>query len=277
MDYIEVSFEINPKSTGTDILIALLSHIGYESFVETDIGILAYIPAGKYDGNAILSLPVFTSGEFTIGFHHTTIKSQNWNEVWEKNFEPVLIRNSVFVRAPFHEANKNAEFDILIEPKMSFGTAHHETTAMMIELMLDEKMTGKSVLDAGCGTGILSILAEMLGARFVSAIDNDEWAYNNALENIRRNKCRNVIVQLGDSGLLANEKFDFVLANINRNVLVENMKAFSNHMNGGGIMLLSGFYPNDLPVIEGATDKNNLLTDRILIKNDWAAARFYKL
>lgn len=276
MNYVEVNFHVDPAPTGSEILTALLSQIGYESFMETESGILAYIPAHLFDPQAILSQPVFGSGEFRINFSHRIIESQNWNEVWEKNYEPVLIKDLVFVRAPFHGKNNKARYNILIEPKMSFGTAHHETTSMMIEIMLDETMTGKSVLDAGCGTGILSILAEMLGARFIVAFDNDEWAYRNALENIRRNKCRNVIVQLGDSGLLTNEKFDFVLANINRNVLIDDMKVYADHTIHGGVMLLSGFYPDDLEIIVNTAAKFGFQKNRYLTKNDWAAARFTK-
>jgi ribosomal protein L11 methyltransferase len=276
MDYVEVNFEISPQPTGTEILIALLSQIGYESFLETEKGLSAYIPSQLFDHSRIHQLPVFLTDEYKITFNYRIIESHNWNEVWEKNYEPVLIKDLVFIRAPFHSKNKNVKYNILIEPKMSFGTAHHETTSMMIELMLEENMTGKSVLDAGCGTGILSILSEMLGARFIVAFDIDEWAYQNALENVRKNKCRNIIVQLSDSGLLKNEKFDFVLANINRNVLLEEIKVYSKHLAQGGILLTSGFYPDDLAKIESTAKASELAMYQNIGKNDWVAARFIK-
>lgn len=277
MNFIEVTFDIKPKLTGTEILIAQLSQIGYESFLETNSGLQAYIPERSFKLHDLQGLPVFQSDEFKISFSQKLIKEQNWNEFWESNYNPVLIKDLVFIRAPFHEGNKNAKYNIIIEPRMSFGTAHHETTSMMIELMLDENMTGKSVLDMGCGTGILAILAEMLGASGISAIDNDEWAYNNTLENVRKNKCRKVIVQLGDAGLVKEESFDFILANINRNILLNDMQIYVKHLSDNGVLLLSGFYKDDLKQIESSAIKYGLKPDRKIVNNKWIASRFVKI
>jgi ribosomal protein L11 methyltransferase len=276
MDYMEVSFEIQPRSTGTEILIAMLSQIGYESFLETEEFLKAYIPASDFELTELYNLQKLLSTDYELSFTYQLVKSQNWNEVWESNFNPVLIGDSVFVRAPFHNSINSVKYEIVIEPKMSFGTAHHETTSMMIELMMEENFSGSSVLDMGCGTGILAILAEMLGARSIIAIDNDEWAYENALENIRKNKCSKINVFKGNAGLLGREKFGIILANINRNVLVEDMQIYSEHLNSNGAVIMSGFYSEDIQIIEHAATGYGLTLNKKISKNDWVAARFTK-
>jgi ribosomal protein L11 methyltransferase len=276
MDYIEVNFTVQPESTGTEILIALLSEIGYESFDESGEGLKAYIPKKQFIIEDIKELSIFHSDEFKITYSHKEIQNQNWNEVWERNYNPVFIADKVYVRAPFHKANTNVRYELIIEPKMSFGTAHHETTSMMIEMMLKEDFSGRKVLDMGCGTGILSILAEMLQAKRVLAIDNDDWAYQNTVENIRRNNCRKISVVLGNAGFMKDEKFDFILANINRNVLVEEMVTFGRHLVHKAILLLSGFYSEDLEVIEISAKECGLKLDNTQTKNNWIAARFIK-
>jgi len=276
MDYTEVSFKIEPKSTGTDILIAELSQIGYESFVETDEFLQSYIPANLFNIEDITGLNIFQSKEYSISFQQKTIKDQNWNEVWESNFSPVLIKDMVYIRAPFHAEKKDVEFEIVIEPKMSFGTAHHETTSLMIEMMLDEKMSGKSVLDMGCGTGILAILSEILGASNITAVDNDEWAFENVKENIVKNKCKSIVVQLGDADSIFGRIYDFILANINRNILLQDMAKYAQCLGDNGVILFSGFYDDDLEQIKSSARKCNLKFDKNLTKNNWVAARFVK-
>jgi ribosomal protein L11 methyltransferase len=277
MDYVEVIFDVQPKSTGTEILIALLPQIGYEGFEESEEGLKAYILRNQFDLNELNRLPIFHSIEFTISYSHKVLQNQNWNEVWESNFDPVLIAEKVHVRAPFHKTNRAAKYEIIIEPKMSFGTAHHETTSMMMELMLEENFSNRSVVDMGCGTGILSILAQMLGAKSILAIDNDEWAFSNAIENVRKNNCRKINVVMGNAGSLQTELYDFILANINRNILLEDMSIYANHLVSGGIILLSGFYFIDLETIVESADSFGLKLDHTITKNDWIAARFIKL
>lgn len=276
MNYFEVIFQIEPVNPGVEILIAQLSLIGYESFLETDDGVQAYIQEDYFSADDIQGLMVLQMDEFKVSFAHKLVKDENWNKVWESNYDPVLIKEKVYIRAPFHNEMENIAFSILINPKMSFGTAHHETTSNMIELMLDEDMKGASVLDMGCGTGVLAILAEMMGAISVLAIDNDEWAYNNSLENIRNNRCKNINVLLGDENLLENERFDFVIANINRNVLIENIPVYASHLKKGGSMLLSGFYNSDLSHIETITQKAGLEIESKKEQNNWLAVKFIK-
>jgi ribosomal protein L11 methyltransferase len=276
MDYIEVNFEIDTTSPEMEILIARLSQIGYNSFMESDNNLLAYIPVDSFNESHISNLTIPNEFHSQFNYSYKIIKEQNWNEVWESNYDPVIIKNLVYIRAPFHNTNRDIKYEIIVDPKMSFGTAHHETTSLMIELMVDENITGKKVLDMGCGTGILAILSEMLGARQVDAIDNDEWAYQNTIENIAKNKCKNIRVQLGDAGVIKAVEYDYIFANINRNVLLQDIPIYASHLVMNGILLLSGFYTEDLMLIESSARDYNLKLGHKLIRNNWAAARFMK-
>ena len=206
MDYTEVSFNIEPLYPGSEILIAQLSEIGYESFEESDFGVKAYIQTKSYKQSEIDNLSILNGNQFRISYTVEEIKNQNWNEVWESSYNPVMISDQIYIRAPFHAEHKNVKYQLLIEPKMSFGTAHHETTSLMMELLLDMEMEGKTVLDMGCGTGILAILSEMMGSSEILAIDNDLNAYENTLENVAKNKslskpCYNVSMSVGPSAI----------------------------------------------------------------------------
>ncbi len=277
MEYIEVSFEISSTSPQTEILIARLSQIGYDGFLETEKNLFAYIPADNFNELHIGNLSVPDENNRKISYSYKIIKQQNWNKAWESNYDPVIIKNEVHIRAPFHEVNRDVRYEIVVNPKMSFGTAHHETTALMIEMMLNEKIKGKKVLDMGCGTGILAILAEMLGAMQVDAVDNDEWAYQNARENITENKCKNICVQLGDAGVIKAVEYEYILANINRNLLLQDIHIYATHLAHNGVLLLSGFYTEDLMLIQSSALDNGLKADKKLIKNNWVAAKFMRI
>jgi len=220
--YIEYSFKVTPKEPGTEILIAELGNVGFESFVENEQGVIAYIQKGEWEPTILEEVFVLKSKEFSIDFDQKEIAQTNWNAEWEKNFNPIQVNDIVSIRAPFHE-NPNLPYDIVIEPKMSFGTGHHETTHMMVQHLIATELAGKKVLDMGCGTGILAIFAEMKGAKPVDAIDIDNWCYLNSLENIERNNCSNISVYEGDASLLKEKNYDIIIANINRNILSRNL------------------------------------------------------
>ncbi len=276
-DYIELNCVVEPVNPGTEILIAELSEIGFDSFVETEIGVQAYIKSELFDADKVSALEVLNSPYFTITFSYNEVENQNWNAVWESNYQPVNIDNRCVIKAPFHTEKFEAQYQIEIEPKMSFGTAHHETTASIIRLMLDFDLKNKTVLDMGAGTGILAILASMMGASEIVAIDNDHWAYENHMENNERNNIHNCEVILGDATAIPNKKFDVVLANINRNILLNDMHHYANVMNSGGLIFFSGFYVGyDLEAITKRTNELGLNFVKNSELNKWTAAIFIK-
>lgn len=273
--YIEYDFTVTPKDPATEILIAELGGVGFESFVENDHGVVAYIQKNDWNEAILEDLFVLSSSEFKIEYSHKEIAQTNWNAEWEKNFNPIQVDNKVSVRAPFHE-NPNLEFDIVIEPKMSFGTGHHETTHMMLQHLLDLELQGKKVLDMGCGTGILAIFAEMKGAQPIDAIDIDAWCYENSVENAQRNNCSHISVYEGDASLLNGKSYDVIIANINRNILLQDMETYTNCLTDGGILLLSGFYKEDIPLIDKEVSKYNLSLQKTIDRNNWVALRYKK-
>ncbi|MEM9361975.1 MAG: 50S ribosomal protein L11 methyltransferase [Bacteroidota bacterium] len=271
--YIEFTFDIEPREPFSDILTAELGELGFESFVETDTGVLAYILESDWQNGRLDNLHVLQNSEVSISWTQKNIAQQNWNAEWEKNFHPIHVDGVCMVRAPFH-TSENVEYDIVIEPKMSFGTGHHETTYMMLKRMLDLDFQEKTVLDMGCGTGVLAILAEMKGASYVDAIDIDEWCYINTKENIERNQCKNVNAFQGDVSLLKDKKYDVILANINRNILLEDIPAYGKSLKEGGILVLSGFYNEDLNHIKDACASIKMDFIDNLEKNNWVAGLF---
>ncbi len=274
--YIEYNFTISPKEPATEILIAELGNVGFESFVENENGLTAYIQKEAYFADILEHIFVLNSDEFAIDYQKKEVAQTNWNAEWEKNFTPIQVDELVSVRAPFHE-NPNLKYDIVIEPKMSFGTGHHETTHMMIQHLLHLNLEEKSVLDMGCGTGILAIFAEMKNAKPIDAIDIDNWCYENSLENVQRNNCNHISVYEGDASLLNDKKYDVIIANINRNILLMDMKTYTNCLNENGVLLLSGFYKEDIPIIDNEVIKYNLTLQNHIERNNWVALKYNKL
>jgi len=271
--YIGYYFKVAPLQPATEILIAELGYAGFESFVETKTGVTAYIKKEEWHTAILQNVYVLTSNEFEISYTFDEIEQINWNSEWEKNFKPIIVDNLCSVRAPFHD-KPDTQYDIVIEPKMSFGTGHHETTHMMIQHILANDFQGKSVLDMGCGTAVLAILAEIKKANPIDAIDIDNWCYLNSIENAKRNNCKNISVFKGDASLLKNKKYDIIIANINRNVLLKNIKTFVQCLNTKGSLFLSGFYDIDSTRIEKECAKYKLTLHKSLIKSYWVSLHF---
>jgi ribosomal protein L11 methyltransferase len=277
MNYIECNFQIDPFDVITaEIILAVLADIGFESFVETETGLQAYIPEKIYNANLLENTIEQVVTQSKVTYNVNKIPKQNWNAVWESNFEPIYIEDEIAVVAPFHNIKKKFTYTIVIEPKMSFGTGHHETTSLVMSQMLEIDFKNKAVLDMGCGTGILAILASKMGSDDITAIDNDEWAYTNALENMERNKCNKTLILLGNAGSIPQKKFDIILANINRNILLNDIKTYTSHLRINGLLLLSGFYQEDLTIIDNECIKNSLSRLRINEKNKWISVLFLK-
>jgi len=230
MNYIGCNFKIISGSleqqTAIDILVAELGSVGFESFTENEDGVVAYIQEADWKESLLNDIQILASDEVGFSYEIEEIEQVNWNKEWENNFEPIVVENEVSIRAPFH-SNPNLKYDIVIEPKMSFGTGHHETTYLMIKHLMALDLRGKKVLDMGCGTGILAIFAELKGAEQIDAIDIDAWCYENSVENIERNHCQNIKVYEGDASMLKGRAYDVIIANINRNILLNDIGVYA--------------------------------------------------
>jgi len=276
MNYVEITLSIQPfEEYIADILASELGEIGFDSFVPTENGIIAYIQESNFQKpdfeNLLSDFPVFGKIEYSI----KNIPQENWNEEWEKNFfEPIIIGNECVIHSSFHKNIPQAKYNIIIDPKMSFGTGHHETTSLMIEEILKMDFVGKKVLDMGCGTSVLTILAAMRGAKNVTAIDIDTWCVENSHENVKLNNVSNIEILLGDAKLLKGMVFDIIIANINRNILLADIRQYAECLTNNGELYMSGFYKEDIPIIEAEANKYGLKLDCFKEKNGWVVVRY---
>ena len=278
MNYYELLFTvITTEDYQQDMLINTLGEVGFDTFEELDFGFKAYIPVDDFDEEKLIEAIAPYRDMFTFSYEITLIPQKNWNEVWESNFEPIAISDKIFVRATFHEPRPEFEYEIVIDPKMAFGTGHHQTTAMMLELMLENDFTGKNVLDMGCGTGILAIMASKLAAAKVTAIDYDPVCFDSTIENAQLNDINNIEAMCGSKEVIPDDKYDTILANINRNILLDQMQRYSEVLKADGELYLSGFYEKpDLDIIMDEARKYGI--KYIIHKTDkeWVAAKFIK-
>lgn len=281
MKYIEVKFNTIPDTEVVkDVLSAVIGEIGFESFVYGDNGMTAYIQQKLFDENRLeQAISNFPIENVQIGYAVKEAEDKNWNKVWEENFfTPIVVGDRCVIHSTFHKDVPEAQYDIIINPQMAFGTGHHETTSLILEELLDAELEGKSVLDMGCGTSILAILASMRGAGKLLAVDIDNWCVENSKDNFRLNNINNIEVVEGDASILSDKgPFDVVIANINRNILTADMHSYVERMNPGAIIYMSGFYIDDIPVIRKEAEKNGLFFVHHNEKNRWADVMFRKL
>ena len=278
MKYFEFTFHTSPcTETVNDVLTAVLGEVGFESFVECEGGLTAYIQQSVCDENAIKTvIAEFPLSDTEITYTFTEAEDKDWNEEWEKNFfQPIIIGDRCVIHSTFHQNVPKVEYDIVINPQMAFGTGHHETTSLIIEELLDNELKDKSLLDMGCGTSILAILARMRGAHPCTAIDIDEWCVRNSIENIELNHVDEIDVSQGDaSSLTGKGPFDIIIANINRNILLNDMKQYITCMHPGSELYMSGFYVDDIAVIREEAEKNGLAFVHYKENNRWAEVKF---
>ncbi len=273
MQYIAYHFTVAPLQPGTEILMAELSQLNFESFEEHPNGISAFVQE-ELAPTKLDSIQILKNPNFEIKWEIEKIEQINWNEEWEKNFHPIEIDKLVYIRAPFHSSKKGFKHELIIEPKMSFGTGHHETTHQMIQLIFEEDCKNKQVLDMGCGTGVLGIVANLNQAQKVDYIDIDDWCVENTTENLERNNCKGNVF-LGGAEQISNT-YQLILANINRNVLIADLPTYTKHLSQNGTLLLSGFYEEDLDIIKKQCQNNGLQYVKHTQKKKWVACKFVK-
>lgn len=276
MNYIELVVQVEPREQGSDVLIAQLAELGFESFVETENGFKAYIQEIDYNQQQLNIALSYYTDFFKFKYSHELIQQQNWNKEWENNFQPIEVKGKCYIRAPFHEVKPGFLYDVIIEPKMSFGTGHHSTTQLMIEKLMTLDINNKSLLDMGCGTGVLAIVASMMGANPITAIDIDEWSYENTMENCSRNNINNIHVHKGNAQILAGRLFHSILANINKNVLLADMSIYSSVLENSGNLIISGFFETDIDELLAKSKEFGLKLKDSLVQEKWAMLHFIK-
>jgi len=276
MNYTQISFKLNPDNQeNREILVAMLSDLAFESFDESEEQVMGYIPGESVNLEEIMEITSLLP--FSVQTANEIIPDKNWNEVWEKNyFKPLLIGNRCLVRAPFHTEFEPAEFELVIEPKMAFGTGNHETTTLVAEQILNMDLVGKTVLDMGCGTGILGMLASLKGAKSVIAIDIDTWSFESTVENARLNNILNLQANLGDASLLGTETYEIIFANIHKNVIISDLPKYESVLQSGGKLFLSGFYTHDMPDVKAKAESLGLIDTGFQEKNSWVVYSFKK-
>lgn len=275
LKFLGVHFHVRPKNPGTDILLAELSQLPFDSFEETDSGLSAYIDSELWKEQLLDKVEILQNASFQIDYTVESIPVTNWNETWEQQFSPITVDAKLHIRAPFHPSG-DYPLEIVIMPKMSFGTGHHETTFLMSKMLLSQNLSNQKVLDMGSGTAILAILSEKLGATDIDAIDIDPWCFENANENIQLNQSRHIVVHQGDAKLLGNKSYHVIIANINRNILLQDMPAYCKVLELGGRLFLSGFYDDDFPMIDKCASSLGLQFHEKQIKNRWVGASWIK-
>ena len=274
MDYIELTIEFKTINPWREVALSALAELGFESFVETKEGLECYIPEKEYSENILLALKGYD--EHIESFQVNKIKDKNWNAEWETNFEPVFVEDKLAILAPFHTEKYAHQLIVKIQPQMSFGTGHHQTTWLASKKLFNLDVKGKRILDMGTGTGVLAIIAEKLGADYVFAPDIDEWSFNNANENSALNDCSKVEVALGGDELLEGKEFDIIIANINKNILIKHFPVYAKALVSGGTMLNSGFFTTDKKDLVEEAEESGFIFESIESKDEWAMLEFIK-
>lgn len=276
MNYIEVAITVEPREQGSDVLIAQLSELEFESFVENEKGFCAYIQEEHYDESKLNLVLSLYADFFKVTYETKIIPAQNWNKEWESNFQPIEVAGKCYIRAPFHPAKDGFQYDVIIEPKMSFGTGHHNTTQLMLQKLMLLNVKDKPLLDMGCGTGVLAIVAAMMGANPITAIDIDDWSYENTLENLERNNINTVLVHKGDAQILQKKIFHTILANINKNVLLADLPVYAESLEKRGNLILSGFFETDITELSLKATELGLEFEDKAVSEQWAMLHFIK-
>jgi ribosomal protein L11 methyltransferase len=275
-NYVELTVTVEPKEQGSDVLIAQLSELNYESFVENENGFCAYIQEENYDESLLKQTFSELNEFFKIDHSIKVIPQQNWNKEWESSFQPIEVEGKCYIRAPFHDPKPGFKYDVIIEPKMSFGTGHHNTTQLMIGKLMLLNVKNRSLLDMGCGTGVLAIVASMMGADPITAIDIDDWSFENTKENLEKNNINNVLVHKGDAQILQKKIFNTILANINKNVLLADMPIYVRSLENGGNLILSGFFETDVKELSDKASELGLQFEDKAVSEQWTMLHFIK-